>query len=193
MKSNILFFSLIALALIFNIPATGQKMQSKKKSGDLKEQVQALNDKLAKASLESDHETLKSIYADDIIYLPNYGPIIKGKESMMEYEKKMAESGARMISMNLTTIEVADMGDMVYEIGTYQITMEIPGMGQPWPDKGKYVSIYRKLKDGSLEMVVDIWNTNVNPWEMMMDEKPEMEKPVMDDEGKIKQMEEKDR
>jgi ketosteroid isomerase-like protein len=81
-------------------------------------------------------------------------------------------------------MEVMDLGDMVIEVGTYVITMDIPGMEQPWADKGKYVSVWRKTKGGGMEMAIDIWNTNVNPWEMMggMDKPMEQpDKPKMDD------------
>jgi ketosteroid isomerase-like protein len=162
----------LAMMLLTGTTTIGQDMKSK--TEDLKAKVQAINDKMARANVSGDFDAILSIYADDVIVMPNYGPIVKGKEAMVEHEKKMAESGAKIISMTLTTLEVTDLGSMVYEIGNYGMAMEIPGMEMPWADKGKYVSIYRKLKDGSLEMVVDIWNTDTNPWEMMQGkDKPE--------------------
>ena len=173
MKKNI--FTVVVITLVMSLgSATGQELKSKVKADDLKAQVQALNDKMARANVSGDFDAILSIYADDIIYMPNYAPMIRGKEAMIENEKKMAESGAKITSMTLTTLEVTDLGSMVYEIGAYGMAMEIPGMEMPWADKGKYVSIYRKKKDGSLEMVVDIWNTNVNPWEKAeVKDKPE--------------------
>ena len=165
MKKNILTICLIAFTIIFSGALFSQTIEPGKSLSDLKAQVQAMNDKLAKANVAGDLKTVASVYADDIVYMPNYGPMIRGKEAMMAHEKKNLESGAKMTSMNLTTLEVTDMGDMVYEVGSYSLSMELPGMDKPWADKGKYVSIYRKLEDGSLEMVVDIWNTDVNPWE----------------------------
>jgi len=176
MKKNIFAICMIALALVFSGAAIGQTMtKASKKDNKLKDQVQAVNDKLAKANVSGDMDAIADLYADDVVYLPNYGPMIKGKEGMEEFEKKMMESGAKMTSMTLTTMEVMDFGEMVFEIGTYALSMEIPGMDQPWADKGKYVSLWRKAKGGNLEMVVDIWNTNVNPWEMMKGKS--MEKP----------------
>lgn len=170
MKKSILAISLLAAILYSGIVATGQEIRSHKMTDKLKEQVQEMNNKYAEANMSGDAEAVASFYADDIIYMPNYAPMIRGKEAIMEQDKKMAESGMKMTSMVLTTLEVKDMGDMVYEIGNYTIEMAMPGIPQPVSDKGKYVSIYRKLKDGSLEMVVDIWNTDVNPF-MEMEEK----------------------
>jgi uncharacterized protein (TIGR02246 family) len=167
MKKKI--FIVVTLAMIFlgMSSSMGQDMKSKMKTEDLKTKVQAISDKMARANVAGDMETVYSLYADDIVLMPNYGPMIKGKEGIKEYDEKMAESGGKIISMTLTTMDVTDLGTMVYEIGTYGMSMEIPGMEAPWADKGKYVSIYRKKKDGSLEMIVDIWNTDVNPWAAM--------------------------
>jgi ketosteroid isomerase-like protein len=168
MKKKI--FTVIAISLFLLLGnVTGQELRSKIKTEDLKAQVQTINDKVARANVAGDMEAIYSVYADDIVYMPNYAPMIRGKEAMRKMDKEMEETGAKIISMTLTTLEVSDMGGMVYEIGTYGMAMELPGTQSPWADKGKYVSIYRKLKDGSLEMVVDIWNTDTNPWERMQE------------------------
>jgi ketosteroid isomerase-like protein len=171
MKKNSIAMILLAAVMFSGSMAVGQETISHKKTDKLKEQVQEFNNKFAEANVSGNVEAVASFYADDITYMPNYAPMVRGKEAIMEQDKKMAESGVKMISMTLTTLEVTDMGDMVYEIGNYAIEMAMPGVPQPVSDKGKYVSIYRKLKDGSLEMVVDIWNTDVNPFMEMEDKK----------------------
>jgi ketosteroid isomerase-like protein len=167
MKKNIITICLIAIAMIFSVGAVSQTIKASKKGDDLKAKVQAMNDKLAKANVAGDMDAVAELYAEDIIYMPNYAPMVKGKEAMMKQEEEMSKSGAKITSKTLTTMEVMDMGEMVLEVGTYVLSMDIPGMDQPWADKGKYVSLWRKTKGGGMEMAVDIWNTNVNPWEMM--------------------------
>lgn len=190
MKKNILTASIIIMVVAFSIPVSGQFQSAEKKSDKLKDQVQALSDKMARASVNGDTKTVYSLYADDVVYMPNYGPMIMGKDNMIAYENKMKESGAKMTSMTLTTKEVVDMGTMVYEIGVYSISMEIPGMNQPWADKGKYVTIYRKTKGGGLEAVVDIWNTDVNPWKEMQSVKNDQVKEK--EKAPLKNIEEED-
>lgn len=169
MRKYIIAVSLLATVLYSGIVAFGQELQSHMHIDNLKDQIQELNNRYAEANVSGDAEAVAAFYAEDITYMPNYAPMIRGKEAIMEQDKKMAESGMKMTSMVLTTLEVKEMGEMVYEIGNYAIEMAMPGVPQPVSDKGKYVSIYRKLKDGSLEMVVDIWNTDVNPFMEMED------------------------
>jgi ketosteroid isomerase-like protein len=167
MKKNIFTIWIIGISLFLSLTVTGQKITVEAKAGDLKAKVQALNDKMARAMVAGDNETVYSMYADDIVLMPNYSPMVRGLKAIKEGDDEMEEAGVKITAMTLTTLEVMDLGDIVYEIGTYGMAMEMPEMSMPWADKGKYVTIFRKLKEGSLEILVDIWNTDVNPWEAM--------------------------
>jgi ketosteroid isomerase-like protein len=61
-------------------------------------------------------------------------------------------------------------GDFVVDIGTYEITMNIPEMGDmPYTDNGKYMTIWEMQDDGSLLVVAETWNTDKNPWMEMQE------------------------
>jgi ketosteroid isomerase-like protein len=74
-------------------------------------------------------------------------------------------SGMKMTNVEFTTKQVQTCGDMIIEIGNYNISMEMPMMGQPIDDKGKYVTIWEKQSDGSLKIKIETWNTDINPME----------------------------
>ena len=75
--------------------------------------------------------------------------------------------------MKITAFETVNTdimvsGDLVIDIGTYNITMTLPQMGdQPWNDHGKYMTIWEMQEDGSLLAVAETWNTDTNPWQDM--------------------------
>ena len=76
--------------------------------------------------------------------------------------------------MNLNIVEVIVCKEMVIEIGEYAISLTIPGMEMPVADKGKYITVWERQKDGSLKIKIETWNTDVNPMEMgkeMMEKK----------------------
>jgi hypothetical protein len=56
-----------------------------------------------------------------------------------------------------------------FEIGSFVITLEMPGAPAPITDKGKYMTVYVRGADGKLKIKAEIWNTDVNPMEMMGD------------------------
>jgi ketosteroid isomerase-like protein len=141
------------------------------KSDDLKAKIEKLNEAYIKATIAGDIEATLSFYTEDIIYMPNYSKMTKGIEAMRMDEEASAEAGFKVTAMTLETLDVMDCGDLVYEIGLYEISMSMPQMPEPIKDKGKYVTIWEKKKK-DLKMKLEIWNTDNNPWEDMMG-KPE--------------------
>jgi len=87
----------------------------------------------------------------------------------------------------LSTTDVIPAGEYYIEIGTYTITMDIPNMKMPWSDHGKYLNVWKTDDEGLLELVIETWNTDVNPWMDMMG----MEESTPTDLGKPEKMEDK--
>jgi ketosteroid isomerase-like protein len=145
---------------------------------ELQKKVQMMNDEYAKQMIAGDMDALWDYYSDDMISMPSYEPMIKGIDAAKESTKKMEESGMKIIAFSTTSTDVMKSGDMVVDIGTYKISMQIPGMDQPWDDHGKYLNIWEIQDDGSMKLKVETWNTDVNPWMEMekMEEHKEQEK-----------------
>ena len=151
-----LFFVLISSAFMF----------SQDKMSDMKSTIMKWNEKFEKAMVEGDNETILSFYADDAISFLSYFLMIKGKDAI-KAGMMMDNSGNRMKAFKLNTTDLFQSGDMMYEIGNYELTMEMKGMDQPYNDHGKYLTIYEKQNDGSWKIKADMWNTDTNPWSMM--------------------------
>ena len=131
----------------------------------LKEKVQKMNDEMATMMVSGDMSSAWEHYSDDVISMPSYEPMMKGIDACKESSKKMMESGMKMTAFKSTVTDILVSGDYVIDIGTYEITMMVPQMGdQPWSDHGKYMTIWEMQKDGSLKVKAETWNTDVNPW-----------------------------
>jgi ketosteroid isomerase-like protein len=154
------FIVLVAMVLTVRPLLAGDDMEK------VKEQLEEINMEFTKANIDGDLEKIYSYYSDDAVFMPNYGPMAKGKSKMIQEEKEMRDSGFKIHSFNLNTMEVWGCGNMVYETGTYGISLTLPGMGNPVPDNGKYLTVWQKDSDGSLKIKYDIWNTDMNPWQM---------------------------
>jgi len=76
---------------------------------------------------------------------------------------EQAKMGMKMNSFSLTTLDVIPGADQLIEIGTYKLSMTMPGMPKAFDDHGKYITVWQKQKDGSWKIRVDMWNTDVNP------------------------------
>ena len=160
-----ILFALIFTASLVNAQDTAELMKK----------IQAMNDESAKKMISGD-ESMWVNYAEDIISMPSYEPMLKGLEACKESYKKMNESGMKMTAFKSTVTDIMQSGNFIVDIGTYEITMTMPQMGDmPYTDKGKYMTIWEKQEDGSLKVKVETWNTDVNPWMEMqkMEEAPE--------------------
>jgi len=146
--------------------------------GDMKAKFNAMNKEFADLMIAGDHQGMIKWYADDIISMPSYQPMIRGIDAVKKAGEMQEQSGVTTKDFTLTTTDVIEAGSYYVEIGTYTITMQIPGMDKPWSDHGKYVNVWETQDDGSYKIKVDTWNTDTNPW-MDMKQKDEEEKKQM--------------
>lgn len=155
-------FSLFLIVLF-----TAAMMQAQDMT-DLKNKLQMMNDEFARKMVAGDMESMWGYYSDDVISMPSYEPMLKGIEACKESAKKMEESGMKMTAFKMTVTDIIQSGNLVIDIGTYELTMTMPQMGDmPWDDNGKYITVWEMQDDGSLKVKVETWNTDVNPWEEM--------------------------
>jgi ketosteroid isomerase-like protein len=132
---------------------------------DLKAKFNEMNKKFAQMMVDGNHEALLGWYADDVISMPSYQPMLRGIDAMKEAQEMEKKSGVKITAFSLETTDVMPAGDYFLEIGKYTISMDIPGMGAI-DDHGKYLTVWEQEGD-DWEMKVDIWNTDVNPWAEM--------------------------
>lgn len=149
----------ILLALIFTA-----SLVNAQDTAELMKKIQAMNDEAAKMMVSNDETGMWANYSDDVISMPSYEPMLKGLDACKQSYKKMNESGMKMTAFKSVVTDIIDAGNYVIDIGTYKISMSIPGMDMPWDDHGKYMTIWEKQDDGSLKIKVETWNTDVNPW-----------------------------
>jgi ketosteroid isomerase-like protein len=128
----------------------------------IKAEVQALLDKNAAEMTSGVIDTTMAQYADDPYSLPNNGPLLHGKPAIREFFGKMMAMGMKFTTVKFTNVDVTAAGKYVHDIGTYEMTMEMPGMG-PMTDKGKYITIYERGADGKLKVKYETWNNDTMP------------------------------
>ncbi len=145
----------IALALVSVLLASCQPQTD---VAAVRKTIEEASAASAQAMMTGDVEKSVANYADDAISMPPNNEPLKGKEAIKAWTVEMSKM-AKMTAVNFGTVEVDASGNIAYEVGTYDMTMEMPGMGE-MRDKGKYMSIWKKQSDGSWKVHADIWNTN---------------------------------
>jgi ketosteroid isomerase-like protein len=165
-KLFVILFAFLFAASLLNAQDTAELMKK----------IQVMNDKAAEMMVSNDEAGMWANYSDDVISMPSYEPMLKGIDACKISYKKMFESGMKMTAFKSTVTDVMQSGNFVVDIGTYEITMTMPQMGDmPYTDHGKYMTIWEMQDDGSLKIKVETWNTDTNPWMEMqkMEKAPE--------------------
>jgi ketosteroid isomerase-like protein len=131
--------------------------------------IEAITEKSEKDMLNGTIDSTMSQYTEDAISMPNFEPIIRGKEGLKESYKKMAAMGVKFPKVEFTTTDVQVGGAFAYEIGTYNMVVQMPGVPDI-PSSGKYLTVYERAADGSWKIKVETWNSDAMP-SMPMGEK----------------------
>jgi ketosteroid isomerase-like protein len=153
MKSFLMVFVVTILAATL-VPCFFAHASAK----DGAEILKQLEAEFMKVAAERGSAGYMSYYADDAVEVPNNANLIQGKQKIA---KDMAFLDDKNNHLTWTPIgaDMAASGDLGYTYGTYEFVSKGKD-GKPVVDHGKYTSIWKKQKDGSWKVVLDMGNAS---------------------------------
>jgi ketosteroid isomerase-like protein len=154
-KWRMIFISGLALVFLGGCAHTDTQ-----KDEDLKVRVETTGRKAEAAFLAGDVDAMLQYYTEDVISMPEFYPMVKGKEDLRRKTEAILSAGIRFKSLESTTLDVKIGGRYVYEIGTFRQAVILPGTNEPTESSGKYVTIWEKQKNGDLKIAVEIYNSD---------------------------------
>ncbi|MGA3187887.1 MAG: DUF4440 domain-containing protein [Bryobacteraceae bacterium] len=99
-------------------------------------------------------------YTDDgSVLMPN-APIFVGKQAIKDGLKPMMEDPNFTLAFVPNKVEVSKSGDLAFTQGPYKMTFS-DMRGQKFDDEGKYLTVWRKLHDGTWKAVEDTFMTDL--------------------------------
>jgi ketosteroid isomerase-like protein/mannose-6-phosphate isomerase-like protein (cupin superfamily) len=100
-----------------------------------------------------DQDKFVSYFAPDAsVYIPG-APLVKGQPAINETIKQMFAAPGFSLQWTANKAEISSSGEVGYTAGTYQ----------SGPEKGKYITIWKKQADGSWKAAEDIFNADAPP------------------------------
>ena len=125
----------------------------------VKQTIDQTNAKMADALQRADTAVMKTIYDSDAMVMLSEQPAWRGGSEIAAggaaFFQQVSLSGVKFTT---GTVDVA--GDYAIETGTYEMTATPKG-GKATPDKGKYITVWKKQPDGSWKVYRDISNTDI--------------------------------
>jgi ketosteroid isomerase-like protein len=114
-----------------------------------------------KAAAERGSQGYMSYYAEDAAELPNGADMFRGKESIAKTMNFLDDKNNHL-TWKPVYADMAASGDLGYTYGIFEFRSK-DKEGNPSVEYGKYVSIWKKQKNGSWRVVMDMGNSSPNP------------------------------
>jgi uncharacterized protein (TIGR02246 family) len=114
-----------------------------------------------KAVAARDLKGTLAAFEDDASVLPQNSPQLKGHEAIGKFFGEMFQAPELKIEWHPLKVEVAKSGDLGYTTGVYADSVKDPASGKTVEDHGKYLTVWKKQKDGSWKVQYDIFNTDL--------------------------------
>jgi len=99
-------------------------------------------------------------YADDASVLMPNAPLFTGKPAIKEALKPLMDDPNFAMTFMPNKVEVSKAGDLAYTQGPYKMSFS-DMRGNKFEDEGKYLTVWRKLPDGSWKAVEDTFMTDL--------------------------------
>lgn len=145
-------FGLIAVLTACTTPAP--------KPVDYTREIRDAESARMKAAAAKDLEALAALYADDASILSPNMSILTGKVPIKDGLKPMLADPQFALILTPTRLEVSKSGDMAFTQGPYKFTFS-DMRGNKFEDEGKFLTIWRKLPDGTWKIAEDTMNSDL--------------------------------
>jgi ketosteroid isomerase-like protein len=152
------FFTLVATLLVATVIFSNghpYASASPKASADTLRQLEA---EFMEAAAEHGSQGYLSYYADDAVEVPNGAPIIQGKVNIAK-GMGFLDQKDNHLTWAPVGADISASGDLGYTYGTFEFRSKDKD-GKTVVDHGKYTSIWKKQKDGSWKVVLDMGNAS---------------------------------
>ncbi len=124
----------------------------------IRSRIEETNAQFTAAVNRGDTATVAGLYTTDATVLPPNATAVRGRAEIKGLFDGMVERMG-IPKLTLTTLEVTELGETAYEVGSYTMKAKLPS-GEAMTDAGKYVVIWQRQRGGDWKLHVDIWNSD---------------------------------
>jgi ketosteroid isomerase-like protein len=158
MKSFLPLLALAFLAAAVMLPGARQNALAAPAPQATADPLKQLEAEFMKAAADKGSQGYMSYYAEDSVELPNGGPLIQGKKNIAQGMGSLDDKNNRLIWTPVGA-DISSSGDLGYTYGNYEFHSKNKE-GKATVEYDKYTSIWKKQKDGSWKVVLDMGNSS---------------------------------
>jgi ketosteroid isomerase-like protein len=150
-------WSMVAIAVVIGAVGLGLRSSADSKPATA-DTLRQLEGEFMKAAAEKGSEGYMSYYAEDAVEVPNGEDAIQGKANIAKTMGFLDDKKNQLVWTPVGA-DISASGDLGYTWGTYEFRSKDKD-GKPIVEHGKYTSIWKKQKDGSWKVVLDMGNAS---------------------------------
>lgn len=139
------------------LAGSGARASSPKKIEATKQALLQADLAFCAATKEKRLEGWMSYFAEDATGFPAGQKMIRGKEKLREFYSRMFADPHLVIDWKPVIAEAAASGDLGMTIGEAEFHTK-DKEGKPVTRPGKYLTVWKKQKDGSWKVIADLGN-----------------------------------
>ena len=114
------------------------------------------------AVAKKDAAAVAELYAEDGRLMPPNAEAAVGRRAVEETWGQLFKLPGFSLTFEPHHIEVAEAGDMAYDVGTYSLSLTPGGGAGRVQDRGKYLVVWQKV-GGDWKVKADMFNSNSAP------------------------------
>ncbi|HEV2801477.1 MAG TPA: nuclear transport factor 2 family protein [Pyrinomonadaceae bacterium] len=103
---------------------------------------------------KGDPALVAALFTEDGSILSANGKVTKGRQQILERQRAGMQYVGRGVKVSVTTLDLWLDGETAYETGKYSYKYQ--QKGQPVVDEGRYVTIWKRQRDGSWKLFMDM-------------------------------------
>jgi uncharacterized protein (TIGR02246 family) len=120
--------------------------------------IKKLCDQYDRALNEGDAAGLISLFTEDAVMMPPDEDLVVETEQLFVRHEKLFKQFS--LQHTLQSDESVVCGDWAFDRGTYAMTLTSRSTSQQKGETGKYLTLFRKERNGQWLIARDMWNRN---------------------------------
>lgn len=130
------------------------------KEAEMVKEIEASLADYGKLLIEGEYEKWGELHSKDVIKMPPNVPPTRTREDMVARSSK-DKGVVQIVSFDVDIQETKVYGDIAHAWGLYKVEVQVLNNGPLIKVDGKFLTIYRKEKDGRWVITHDCFNSNV--------------------------------
>jgi len=137
--------------------------QNKEEKQLIVKEIQSKDKKLESFVLQNLADSIAQLFTPNCHLMPEFGEIIEGRDEVDKYLTSSMKSGVKISSFKLNPLELKVYGDLVLEIGTFEMKYTASSGATESKARYNYQITWKTSKKGNYRIRFATWNSPKAP------------------------------